>query len=701
MVIRQMEKAPQTDGICRGTEVSREEKAPMFPAETNPEHRLLPYTREISLSRLINKINHINFQDQSLAIIFKHTRYDRTVSLQAHPLPCSDRNLTCCWVEPVDYEHLIESYQLDTLIIAQGQQVLEIKPELRAIGKNQIHFLLPDTCRQTSERRILRHACDRVRAYLFQNSALFHGELIDFCAFQFRIRIRAVPPQTYRWIDPETPVTIVLARDAETLYSGECRILNHDSGKQGCLNLEPVKNTIRRFEPREFRCTRHELMPSPDIIFDHPFFKKHISLKVQDLSGSGFAVEEEESQAVLLPGMIVPQCEILFSDGTSLGCSAQVIYSQAHRESHAGNFLRCGLAFLDMAVDDHIRLLGLLHQVTDAKSYVSNKLDMDALWDFFFEAGFIYPQKYKFLQANKEKIKSTYTKLYNQKPTIATHFTYQERGRIIAHMAMIRFYESSWLIHHHAAIRESYQRGGLMVLNQVGRFINESHRLHSMKMDYVFCYYRPENKFPSQVFGGAARNIRNPQYCSIDLLAYFHHQVLANKETLSPPWFLQTAPEHDFDDLASFYENESGGLMLHCLQLTPEQADNRALIERYRQIGLKRDRKIFALRYKESLCALVLVNLADPGLNMSDLTNSVQFIVTDETYLTSGLIRATVNSLSDLFEHDEIPVLLFPRSTAEKLNMEPEKTYALWVYNTQNLDYYFKFLKRLLKFIQH
>jgi hypothetical protein len=710
-----MERTPRSGEWAEpGAQVSRsghgelDEKAPMHPADEAPNQldrsdRLeILDGPEISQNRLINHINHLNFQDRHVSLTFKHKTYGRKKILRAHPLPCRDTHLTCKWAEPVDAEILVENYQIDTLLIANGQQLVELKPNMASISNTQIHLLLPETGRQINARRKQRHTCNRVKVQLFQNSALFSGDLIDYSAPHLHIRLSATAPQTFRWIDRDTPVTLVLTRDRQTLYSGECRIMKKSVDRQaGHFNLEPVYRGIRRFEPRQFRCIRHNLTPPPDIIFSHPFFQKRIALKTMDLSGSGCSVQETEHMAVLLPGMILPECELVFSDGTCLRLTAQVLYSHVHRQTPQGNLVRCGLAFLDMAVPDHIRLLGLLHQVTDARSYVCGNVDLKALWDFFFETHFIYPQKYAFIAGNKEKIQATFEKLYTTSPSIAAHFTYQDNGRIIAHMAMIRFYESSWLIQHHAAIRSAYHRGGLMVLDQVGRFINESHRLCAMQMDYVFCYFQPENKFPAHIFGGAARYIQDPRICSIDLLAYFHHRTIAHHtEGLPPAWQLEKANEHDLKQVQLFYEGESGGLMLHGLHLIPGRTDIHGLAETYHQIGLKRDRHIFALRYQQQLCALVVVNLSDPGLNLSDLTNSAQIIVTDVMHVNSELIQTAVNSLAVIFEQSEIPVLLYPEETAGNLGLEIEKTYALWVYKTQNLDYYFRYLKRLPKFMQ-
>ncbi len=660
--------------------------------------------KNLSLKQLINKINHINFQDLNITVVFQHKKYQRVLNLAAYPLPCQNQRLICQWVDAIDIEQLLESYQFNCLFIPKGQQLIEVHPELRSMSERQVIFILPEICREISERKIHRYQCRDITVFMFQNGALFNGELVDYGAFQFRIAIRTTPPQNYRWIDPEMPVTIVFTRGEDTLYSGDCKVVKHDHGfHQRHFILEPVHRQIRRFIPRKFRSTRQKLSPSLDAVFTHPLFPKTINLKVIDISGSGFSVEEEDRLAVLLPGLIIPDLALSFSDGSSVRCIAQVVYSKTQRKGPEGTILRCGIAILNMAIEDHIKLLALLHQANDAHAYLCNKVDMDSLWDFFFETGFIYPQKYEFIRNNKDKIKSTYEKLYHLSPSVASHFLYQENGRILAHMAMIRFYENAWMIHHHAAVRSSNNRGGLMVLNQVSRFINDSHRLYSMKMDYVFCYYRPDNKFPNHVFGGTARNIRNPQICSIDNFAYFHYtQDTSEKHAeLSGNWQLVPAIEEDLLDLQTFYENHSGGLMLRGLHLHPDQMDCSELIAAYRNIGLKRDRHVFALNHRDKLCAIVVINVADMGLNMSDLTNSVQFFVTNGMHLTHEVIQNTIAHVSSYLELAEIPVLFYPREAARQAGVEFEKTYCLWVYDThQNLDHYFRFLKRLLKFIQ-
>ena len=355
-----------------------------------------------------------------------------------------------------------------------------------------------------------------------------------------------------------------------------------------------------------------------------------------------------------------------------------------------------------MPADEHVKLLALIHQTSDQHAYLCRQVNLDDLWNFFFETGFIYPQKYEFIEKNKKHIKATYEKLYTQNPTIARHFIHQRNGIILGHMAMVRFYQRSWLIHHHAALRVSNNRGGLAVLNQIGSFINDSHRLNSINMSYVFCYFRPENKFPNHVFGGAEKNIGNRQACSIDRFAYFYlHGKTSIEAELPTGWTCSPATDGDLNDLACHYTEQSGGLMILALDLSATANDIKETKTAFQAIGLVRDRHIYAIKMAAAQKAIVVINIADIGLNMSDLTNSAKVILLKPEGLTYGIIRRCLKMLFDRFRIESMPVLVYPAPVAAALEIPHEKTYNLWILSMKHTDSYFRYLKRLLKFIKH
>ncbi len=298
-----------------------------------------------------------------------------------------------------------------------------------------------------------------------------------------------------------------------------------------------------------------------------------------------------------------------------------------------------------MDVADHVQLVGLLHHADDRRSYVCNQVDMDELWSFFFETGFIYPQKYDFIQKNREQIKQTYEKLYTRNPSIARHFIYQDRGKILGHMAMVRFYDSTWLIHHHAARSNYTFKAGLNVLDQISRFVTESCRFSFMHMEYVICFYRPENRFPRSVFGGLCRGIDDPSKCSEATFAYLHLQCDHDVKSRLGEHCLSPADDDDLRELSRFCQHESGGLMIGALDLEPGDVEHSDLGEEFGKLGLKRERQLYALKANDRLQAVAMVNLADIGLNLSDLTNSITLFMLDQHELTKETIYDALSVL--------------------------------------------------------
>jgi len=282
-------------------------------------------------------------------------------------------------------------------------------------------------------------------------------------------------------------------------------------------------------------------------------------------------------------------------------------------------------------------------------SDLCNDIDVDALWDFFFETGFIYPEKYVQIQKNKKEIKATYEKLYNLDSQIARHFIYQEKGLILGHMSMLRFYANSWLIQHHAAKTSAGHKAGLMVLEQIGQMVNDSHRLHSLHMQYMMCYYRPNNKFPRRVFGGAEQAINDPRGCASDCFAYMHYK--------------------------------------------PVQNGNGA------RLGLKRERKLFSLKDHGCLKAIIAISLSDFGLNLSDLTNCIKIFALAPDVFRSKCLESLLSMVCARLGGEEIPVMLYPLTFVEEQRLPYDKLYNLWVCSLQYSDPYLRYLKRLLRFI--
>lgn len=657
---------------------------------SNTEEKSTESGRSVSKRYLINKLNYINFQDRTILVNFKHKKYDTPVSLQASPLPCSGDRLDCVWTSITD-PTFIRTHTFHNLFISDGKKCFLANPHVININDQGISLLLPETCSELSERKMKRHPCTGIHVLLTQNSAMIKGILLDSSSVSFRIQAAPDSSQAFQWINCAAPVNLQLCTDHELLYSGECAITRrHPEQSSGIFVLTASNNRFQRYKPKQFRSSRYTLTPSPNMVFAHPFTGNQLQMKTIDLSGSGFSVEESAGNAMLIAGLILPELELSFTHSFRITCRAQVVYRNSTNGREDG-VVKCGLTILDMPMEDQIKLLSLLQQVDNCNSYINTNVDMDALWNFFFETGFIYPDKYSFFQTNKAAIKKLYERLYKHNPHIARHFIHQKKGVILGHISMVRCYENSWLIHHHAASKNDSLKAGIIVLKQVSSYANDLHHIQSSHLKYLFSYFRPDNKFPKRVFGGFTKQLNDPKGMSLDEFAYFHYrQNKENQFPLQEPWTLTESCTNDLAELKCFYEHLSGGLMIEAFDLQPGNTTNGELVNEYQRLGFKKEKRLYSLLAGGILRALIMVNITDTGLNMTNLTNCATVIVIDDR-TPRYFIDSALSQVAGEYENFEMPVLMYPVSYANYNTVAFEKIYSLCILNLEYLDQYFTF----------
>jgi len=650
--------------------------------------------KTVRKKQLINKLNLINFYKATIQLNFKHKTNNRILSFEVFPQLCLGKHLLCFWQTAPDIEQIQNQYAIEHILIKEDQAVITVKASIRALSKKGICLILPDKSLQSSWRRTRRFSCEALNIQVIQNGIVFFGHLLDFSAYSFRVEVHASTREAYQWLNLQHKINLLVLNNDGTLYSGECAIFKTEqvSGKKH-LVLTPVTNNIQRFCPKEYRSKRLELTPTPDIIFKHPFTNNLVTLKAMDISGSGLSVEDDEENSLLIPGMIIPELTISLANTFKFDCKAQVVYRKLSKEAGGLSRVQCGVTYLDMNCDDHMRLLSLLHQAENKNLYICSEVDLDQLWRFFFEAGFLYPQKYKFIQENKETIWKTYETLYTTNSNISRYFTWQQKGMIQGHLSMLRFYENTWLIHHLAALPSSRLRVSVEILKQIGSFTYDTHRLSSSHMDYLICYFRPENRFSARFFGGVCKNIQDPKASSMDSFAYLHFKK--NRQAapaIANGWQLLKSTHHDLTELYNFYEHISGGLMLDALDLLPDEnmTERHNLANEYQKLNLKRQRTLYSLKHNNILKAVLMANISNFAINLSDLTSSMSIFVLDPEQLPASTLYGPIDLLAEKYKLKTFPVLIFPLSYARAQSFHFERTYTLWALNMEHTDAYFR-----------
>jgi hypothetical protein len=651
-----------------------------------------PHCYLLDRKRIINILNLRHFMDQPVVLVFYHDQQQRIIARAGKPNPCQGSSVYCSWEKPTDSVHQRKGYRFLCLLIDEGRSMIILKPDRVDIEAEGIKIDLPEKGVELAARQNSRYRCEPLPLQILQDGVVCSGNLTEFSVSALGIEIEESGASPWQWINLQIPVKVILKKGEEIIFSGDGRILKENNQYPSrTIIFQPLHQHIQRVKQREFRTERFKLNPAPNINFHHPIIKKLVKLPIGDLSNSGFSVEEEK-QATLLPGLIIPDLKIEFADLCTLSCRAQVIYRKRLEEG----LNKYGLIILAIDSQDHWKLSSLLNRTLNQHLDASSQIDLESLWRLFFTSGFIYPQKYSHLQFNREHFQELYRKIYLNNPEISRHFTYQERGIIHGHISMLRVFSRTWMIHHYVASQEArYKRVGLILLNQIQRHITDSLNVEFPQMEYIICYFRPENRFPSLIFGGASKRIRNPQICSLDTLAYLNYPLILKQEPLPEPWEFKASTQEDLEDLEGYYRMNSGGLMLKALDLRTALSDRDELSEQYQRLGLKRTRYLFSVKKKNELKAVLAVTATDVGLNLSELTNCSVFIVLDSEDLPFEIFLRVLSQLGSYQQLGQVPILLYPLKYAVKNNIAFERTYQLWVFHSIFSDYYFRFVEEI------
>jgi len=132
------------------------------------------------------------------------------------------------------------------------------------------------------------------------------------------------------------------------------------------------------------------------------------------------------------------------------------------------------------------------------------------------------------------------------------------------------------------------------------------------------------------------------------------------------------------------------------MDLSASTRDMTAIKQIYRNASLKRDRHMYTLRKDGTALALLVANISDCGLNLSNLTNSITAIVLEPSTLSADYLQRALETVACLYEEEEVPVLVYPSQYAADNGLPVEKTYNLWIIAAQHADEFIEYMDNLL-----
>jgi hypothetical protein len=642
----------------------------------------------LSQADLINSINYLHFTGRPLYILLQHPTYGEKVLVKAHPEPCTGSPLTCRWDESY-FQYKLESYQPLHLVLIDSQSLVILPASIRSgIGKS-ISVIFPEKAYVVNQRQVRRYACRDVSAEVMQSGFVSKGELINFSPTAFCVQLNSEEFKNNSWFNPDAPTSVRLFSEERMIYAELCQCIRcQKSQSYWEIVFAASSSQISRYPAKKIRNPRKSITPPLTALFEHPLFKKRTQRDIIDLSTTGFSISDPSDDNVLMPGMIIPNLSVQLAGISIAQCVVQVIYRRAEDQN-----IRYGIAILDMDIHSYSRINHILGINTDPHVSVSTLVDTDALWEFFFQTGFIYPKKYNTFHMHREDFVKTYRKLYQENPGIARHITYEQNGKIYGHMSMVRAYEKAWLIQHHAARPMENRLPGFSVLKHMMLFLHGLYTLPSADLDYVMCYFRPDNKFPERVFGGFARDLKNPQQCSLDQFSYLTFSAKGDPLPHPDGWLLNKTSSNQLWELDNYYRHISGGLFLQALQ-APLRAGQEPLTQVANRQGFLRKWSLHSLSYESHLVCVMLVNQSDFGINLSEILNSIKVFVIDDRFLSWEVLCQAISQLAVFYGFDKIPLLIYPSTFCESKGVTTEKYYRMWVVDMRYSNLFMEYVQR-------
>ncbi len=652
---------------------------------------LLEFPRNtLEKEKLLNLINYIHFINEKVLVHLQDTLDGSDYLAEAFPDPVFSDEVSCKWASSCSKINL-QAYQFRHLILPKSNSIVAVPAVLKKMTADLITVKLPDQGIFLNRRRLSRFACQDLDVEIRQDALFLQGELRDFNSSAFRIRITAESYSSLSDLNFEKDIQATVRQGNKILFEGNCRILRaHLNEKDWDFIFRPTdQGPVSSAGETQMRGPRARVSPQPIAVFKHPFSGKIVEREVVDLSNRGFCLSESEEESLLIPGLMIPEMTIQSSGFSDISCKAQVVY----KREDDGRFLY-GISILDMNMGSYTNLNHLIDHTIDPHAFVSKGVNMDALWEFFFDTGFIYPKKYLSLQSCREEFKKTYQRLYQESPEIARHFIYKKNGSIYGHMSMVRAYETTWLVHHHAARPMGNVLPGPKVLKHVVAFLQGGYRLPSIPMDYVMCYYRPENEFPDRVFGGFSRDLKNSKGCSLDLFSYLKYSRPEIDTLLPESWRLEKISGTEIRQLRDFYDSLSGGMFLDTIMPARDESGEESLERASRRLGFTRKWTVYSLTYKGCLKAVFLVNQSDLGVNLSELLNSMTVFILDPEDLSKDLLFGAASHFGCMYRMREVPLLVYPADFLKKVDIPCDKLYYLWITDLRYSEKFMEFLDR-------
>jgi hypothetical protein len=387
------------------------------------------------------------------------------------------------------------------------------------------------------------------------------------------------------------------------------------------INEESIVNNVV-INKRETE--RYQLMKEYDSYIDaiYPLLCDcHVYGNISDISKLGASILITKSKLPLFVGLIFPEVYLQFPYQKQIKASFKITYCKVMQNNSIFS-CKIGVLFVNIKQEFINAISYLIEKIKDSRYCIPTKEDFNDIIMFFFEVGFIYPQKRKQLQNYMGFVLDSQYKILTSSSIIKT-IMFKEEDEIKGYLFALKFYDNTWNIQHFSGGNSANVKSGRVVLDAMIKYFLEHKINEIVGTDYITTYFRPNNIMPTIIFT-EIKNIINDKNAS-DIFEYDYCTIINNNDLkeCNNNYLTVEAGNDDFRQLEQLLLKQKLFNDINIEGLNYENIVKINVSTEFEKIGLYRYRKVFVLKDEnKSNLAYGVCNYSSAGINLSELTNS-------------------------------------------------------------------------------
>lgn len=463
-----------------------------------------------------------------------------------------------------------------------------------------------------------------------------------------------VPRESGLFLPGDLVTSIILTKKGMTLFEGQGVVVwsyqpepfdgNWHLGIQFQVPEDKKSRSREMLEDETLLCERNLErirlnggISSAFIRAQHPFRENtFITGAVHDVTTHGLSFLHEERELNLPVGSVLNDVtlQLPFLEPMTIKLVLRnVSDTDVRNGGEVYQLKRYGFEFVDLSEGAFRSIERLIMETRNQALKEARVENLDELWKFFFDTGFIYDEKRRLLASRFDRIRESYERLLSEKNNVFKKIVYKRNAQVYAHVSALAHYDTTWLIQHLAASKYEGKSTSIEVVMAILDFFIQMYNELKPQASYIQFYYRPENYYPATVFGGALKRLTNPKRG----LAFTYGYYLGITSTSDDSSLkIREAKGSEIDQFEKLVVTTLPPLQIRAEGLCKEEINIKNTQNSYRKFSLEKSRTLLTLPG----VGFATVETSELGLNLSELTNVIR-VFPFESHGVNPLVEQT------------------------------------------------------------